>query len=161
MESARPATPTDLDGLAELWATGIRGLASTRGGAQLAAALGGAHVADRRAVLHQVLDDPDQLLISGLLDGAVFGVGVAHLARQADRLTAVVDGVYVADGAREVGVGEAIVDVVVDWATARGATGVDAPALPGDRAAKAFFETHGFVARLLVMHRELPGPGGP
>ena len=33
---------------------------------------------------------------------------------------------------------------------------MDAPALPGSRPAKAFFEDHGFVARLLVMHRPLP-----
>jgi hypothetical protein len=34
-----------------------------------------------------------------------------------------------------------------------GCVGVDAPALPGSRSAKAFFEDNGFIARMLVMHR--------
>ena len=36
----------------------------------------------------------------------------------------------------------------------RGASAVDAFALPGHRAAKNFFETAGFTARALVMHHE-------
>ena len=33
--------------------------------------------------------------------------------------------------------------------------GIDATALPGHRATKNFFETHGFTARALAMHRRL------
>ena len=35
--------------------------------------------------------------------------------------------------------------------------GVDATALPGDRLTKNFFESNGFTARLLIMHRRLDG----
>ena len=42
-------------------------------------------------------------------------------------------------------------------AIAVAAGAMDAPALPGSRPAKAFFEDNGFVARLLVMHRPLAG----
>jgi GNAT superfamily N-acetyltransferase len=59
---------------------------------------------------------------------------------------------YVEPGARGVGVGEAIVSVLVEHFEAFGCVGVDAQALPGSREAKAFFETHGFVTRALVMH---------
>jgi hypothetical protein len=37
----------------------------------------------------------------------------------------------------------------------RGCSGVDATALPGNRATKNFFEESGFTARLLVMHHRL------
>jgi ribosomal protein S18 acetylase RimI-like enzyme len=59
--------------------------------------------------------------------------------------------------AREVAVGEAIADRLVAFCRDARCTGIDAYALPGNRAAKNFFETHGFTARLLVMHRRLDG----
>ncbi len=62
--------------------------------------------------------------------------------------------------AREVGVGEAVLARALEWATARGCIGVDAWALPGERATKNFFEAAGFTARLLVVHRSLR-PSGP
>jgi ribosomal protein S18 acetylase RimI-like enzyme len=60
---------------------------------------------------------------------------------------------YVEPEARGVGVGEAIVGLLMDHFDQAGCRGVDAFALPGNRQAKAFFETHGFVTRMLVMHR--------
>jgi len=61
--------------------------------------------------------------------------------------------------AREVGVGEAMADALVAHCDDRRCIGIDAPALPGHRAAKNFFEAHGFTARALVMHRRLdPAP---
>jgi hypothetical protein len=53
-----------------------------------------------------------------------------------------------------------MIELVVAWCAARGCAGVDAPALPGNRPAKAFFEDNGFVARLLVMHQPLPRSDG-
>ena len=53
------------------------------------------------------------------------------------------------------GVGEALVADLVEVATARGCLGIDAPALPGHRQTKNFFEGQGFTARLLTMHRPL------
>ncbi len=57
--------------------------------------------------------------------------------------------------ARDVGVGEKLLDTVIDWSARRGATGVDVHVLPGMRTSKNFLEGSGFVARLLVMHRQL------
>jgi hypothetical protein len=57
-------------------------------------------------------------------------------------------------------VAEAMVAALDDWARTLGCAGIDAPALPGNRAAKAFFEGQGFLARLLVMHRPLPPDEG-
>jgi L-amino acid N-acyltransferase YncA len=66
-----------------------------------------------------------------------------------------VEQIYVEPGARSVGVGEAILDLLIVEATERGAIGIEALALPGDRATKNFFETHGMVARAIIVHRRL------
>ena len=60
---------------------------------------------------------------------------------------------YVEEGARSVGVGEAMIAELVAFASRAGCIGVDALALPGARAAKNFFEESGFTARIIVMHR--------
>jgi hypothetical protein len=62
---------------------------------------------------------------------------------------------YVEVGAREVGVGEALVNELLAWFSAEGCTDVDALALPGDRRTKQLYETSGFKARLLTLHRPL------
>ena len=50
-------------------------------------------------------------------------------------------------------------DAVLAWAGEQGCVGVDALALPGDRATKNFFETFGLVARAIVVHRDLHAGG--
>jgi len=62
---------------------------------------------------------------------------------------------FVEEAARAVGVGEAIIEFVLEQLRAAGCHGVDAYALPGHRDAKNFFEEQGLTARLLVMHRTL------
>ena len=41
---------------------------------------------------------------------------------------------------------------ILTWCRARDCRGIDAIALPGNRATKNFFEASGFTARMLVMH---------
>jgi GNAT superfamily N-acetyltransferase len=74
------------------------------------------------------------------------------------RLLGIVRTLYVEPPGRAIGVGEAIMDMVISWCTSLRCVGIDAPALPGARHAKAFFEDEGFVARLLIMHRPLGEP---
>ena len=64
-------------------------------------------------------------------------------------------------GARDVGVGEELIGEVLRWCEQRDCIGVDALALPGNRATKNFFETFGFTARLLVLHRKLAPSAEP
>ena len=66
-----------------------------------------------------------------------------------------IDDIFVEDEAREVGVGEAMVNDLIDWCEERKCIGIDAMALPGHRATKNFFEKFGFTARKLVMHQRL------
>ena len=106
--------------------------------------------------LEASLTDPARFLACGTIDGTTVGYAAARVDDLPDgsRL-AVVDDIYTLPEARGVGVGEALMDLVLDWARAEGATGVDAIALPGMRDTKNFFETFGLVARAIVVHRSL------
>jgi GNAT superfamily N-acetyltransferase len=103
-----------------------------------------------------LLDAPDAVVVVGTIDDVV--VGFAHAVAEAlpggDEL-AVLGGLYVDPGAREVGVGEAMMELVLGWCGDRRAIGIDAVALPGDRATKNFFERFGLTARAIVVHRSL------
>ena len=106
------------------------------------------------------LDDPDSAVWVGLIDGTPVGYAAAavELLQSGDRLGRVTD-LYVTTAARDVGVGEELIGEVLQWCEQRGCAGVDSLALPGNRATKNFFETFGFTARLLVLHRRLAPAG--
>jgi GNAT superfamily N-acetyltransferase len=103
-----------------------------------------------------LVDAAHAVVVVGVIDDVV--VGFAHAVGETlpdgDEL-AVLGGLYVDPGAREVGVGEAMMDLVLEWCRGRGAVGIDAVALPGDRATKNFFERFGLTARAIVVHRSL------
>jgi GNAT superfamily N-acetyltransferase len=154
VEAARPAVETDLPAVAEL-AADLRSAAATQRGGPLWAVYEALpsptveHLAGR-------LDDPQLATIVGTLDDVVLAYGLAHLTTVRDsRTLAVVDELLVAEPARAVGLGEAVLAALVAWAASHDALGIDATALPGDRTAKNFFEAAGFTARRLVMHSTL------
>ena len=154
MERARPALPADGPRLTALDEAALQEIAGRRGGAALAAdILGGRRIAD---LVSGAIEDPDALVAAGEYHGVVLGVAVAR-AEPAGGSAARVEVLYVDPEVRAVGIGEALLGAVEAWASARGCSGMDAVALPGHREAKSFFETHGMVARALVMHRDLPG----
>jgi GNAT superfamily N-acetyltransferase len=108
-------------------------------------------------VFLDALTNTDRLVVVGTLDTVEVGFALARYEIVGLTPIGHVEAIYVEPAARGVGVGEALVEAITEWCDRRGCRGVDAPALPGNRPAKAFFEDHGFVARLLVMHRPLPG----
>ena len=150
METARPATPADIGTLAGLWEGAVSELDGQRGGSLLAGAL---IQADTASFLARAMTDPERIVVLGFIDDVAVGLASAHLDRTGREPVTTLELIYTDPLARQVGVGEAMLDVVTAWSGDRGAAGVDAPALPGNRAAKSFFETQGFQARLLVMHR--------
>jgi GNAT superfamily N-acetyltransferase len=152
MEGAKRAGPDDLDALARLWRDAVAELDGQRGGALLAGTL--SHP-DLEQFLRLGLEDPDRVFILGLIDGRAVGLAAAVCQRAGREPVASVDLVFVEPDVRREGVADAMIVAVHDWARAKGCAGIDAPALPGNRAAKAFFEGQGFLARLLVMHRPL------
>jgi GNAT superfamily N-acetyltransferase len=157
VEHARPATLDDLDVVAALWDMGVAELDGQRGGDLLA---GGLVRPDLVRSLRAVLSDRERLVTLGFLESVPVGLASTYCDRDRREPVGVVELIYVEFEARQVGVAEAMLDVVMPWCAAQGCVGVDAPALPGSRPAKAFFEDNGFLARLIVMHRRLPDATG-
>jgi GNAT superfamily N-acetyltransferase len=160
VETARRAAESDVPALADLWRTAAAAARAARGGAALLAELPALDAVDD--VLRSGLDAPDRVVVAGSFDDAVVGIATARVHRPVSaphRPLAVVEVLYVDPEARGVGVGEAMMDVVLRWGEKAGCHGIDAPALPGARDAKAFFETMGMVTRALIMHRPIT-PGG-
>jgi GNAT superfamily N-acetyltransferase len=155
VERARAAVDADAGRLVELADEALAEISARRGGSQLAHdVLAGRSVPQAVAA---AMANPDAEVIVGELNGAALGIGMASIDHT--RSTATVELLYVEPEARAVGLGEVMLDALAAWAGSRGCTAIDAAALPGSREAKAFFETHGMVARLLVMHRALAGAG--
>jgi ribosomal protein S18 acetylase RimI-like enzyme len=171
MESARLANHHDVDRVAQLWGHAWAELGAQRGGSQLVRSI--APAPPWSQFLLDALHRPDRVLAVGSIDNVVVGFGYGEVGQlaaltppgshaheghppgpaSADELVGEIEILYVEPEARGVGVGEAIVGVLMAHFDAAGCIGVDAFALPGNREAKAFFETHGFVTRMLVMHR--------
>lgn len=159
MEGCRAATDDDLPRLAELARLAVAELAPTKGGDVWAAREARGEPVE--AGLKADLTDPDCRVLCGTVDEAVIGYAVVRLERLRDggRLGVLSD-IFVEPGAREVGVGEAMVTSVIDWCREAGCIGIDSFALPGNRTTKNFFETFGFTARMLVVHHRLGADAG-
>jgi GNAT superfamily N-acetyltransferase len=110
--------------------------------------------------LRQWLVDPGAYLAIGTVEEVTLGMALARLEILRDGVClGRLEWLWVESGAREIGLGAELMDLVVAWARGRGATRLDAYALPGNRGAKNFLETAGFSARLIVMHRSLGESG--
>ncbi len=90
------------------------------------------------------------------IDQVDLGFAIAHTEPLRNEVIhAIIDEIYVDPGARAVGLGEMLMEAVIEWAKSQNASSIDAIALPGDRETKNFFEMSGFTARLLIMHSRL------
>ena len=69
-----------------------------------------------------------------------------------------VERLYVDPQARELGLGEEMLDQLMDFAARTGVERIESTALPGDRETKNLFERFGMKARLLVVSRRLTEP---
>jgi ribosomal protein S18 acetylase RimI-like enzyme len=91
--------------------------------------------------------------IDGVPVGFLLVCDESLLPRGGGRTIAAARFIYTQPEARQVGVGEAMMDSWMEDAGSRGVALFDAYVSPGHREAKNFFESHGFVARSIVMHR--------
>ena len=156
MEAARAGAHTDVGAVTQLARQAIEELRPNRGGQIWS--LREAHAEPLSPVFDAAASgaDPTVHLVVGTVDDVVVGYGMARMETlHDDRLLAVVTDLYVDPQARAIGVGEAMMDLLVERATSLGAVGIDALALPGDRHTKNFFETFGLTARAIVVHRSL------
>jgi len=155
-ETARVATNGDLAQIVELAREAVNEQRDSRGGPVWSRREARRDPAES---LECALADSHQLVVAGLLDDVIMGYAVLRIEQLADGgMLAVVDDLYVEPEARGVGLGETIMDLLVAHATERGCFGIDALALPGNRATKNFFETFGLTARAIVVHRSLGPP---
>jgi len=154
VEAARPATGDDLARMAELARAAVAEQRAAKGGDVWARSEGRLEPPD--ASIRAAVDDPAVLCLAGTIDGVIVGYAIARVETLADggRLARLTD-LYVEPGARDVGVGEALLDRVLEWARGQGCFGIDAVVLPGNRDTKNFFESAGMVARAIVVHRAL------
>ena len=155
VEAARLASSDDLPRLVELARAAIAELRSTKGGELWARHEARAEPVEQSLVAD--LTDDHTLVLAGTIDDAVVGYAVAATEALHDgSVLARVTDLYAEPEAREVGVGEMLLDAVIAWATEQGCVGVDSLVLPGNRETKNFFESFGLVARAIVVHRALP-----
>ncbi|MGI9642135.1 MAG: GNAT family N-acetyltransferase [Acidimicrobiia bacterium] len=152
-ESTRQAQLDDLEVVVEILEEGRAGIADARGGPLWL---------HRQAVapplpgpIGQAIDATDWLVQVAEIDDVPLGVLVGEVEVVHHQAVGVVREVYVTPGARGVGLGELLMDAMLDWSARNGCVGVDGYALPGDRATKNYFETFGLVARGIVVHRRL------
>jgi GNAT superfamily N-acetyltransferase len=160
----REARLADIGELVSLYCSARAELAEMRGGKVLLGLgereRGGGDLAGTFA--RQLSEPTSWLVVAALSRGPGLGTGnlagygactVVELGR--GELLGSIDELYVKPEARRGGLGRALASALLDWCRQRGCSGVDAKALPGNRAVKSFFEGEGFTARLLVMHRRL------
>jgi GNAT superfamily N-acetyltransferase len=158
VEAVRPAAAEDAPRLRDLAGELVAGLLAQRDGPLL---FGPANDGvDAEALVGGIAgaaDAADRLVLVGTFDDVVTGFAGGHVERDRRGTGArgVLDACYVEPGARGVGIGRLLVESMVSWFEGHGVDGVDSTALPGDRGAKNFFESAGFKARMLTMHRPL------
>jgi ribosomal protein S18 acetylase RimI-like enzyme len=153
-EQVRRANPQDLGRVAVLATDAIAELEPTKGGAVWARRE--ARPLPVEGSLAADLASEDHEMVVGTLDDVVLGYGVARVERLRDgSLLGVVEDLYVDPGARDLSLGEVMMDHLLAWCAERGCFGVDSLALPGNRATKNFFERFGLVARAIVVHKPL------
>jgi len=156
MERVRQATTEDLDRLVELVAGFVADRARHRGGDLVRDDdAGGVSPEPVVGSLAAYVSDPGRAALVGTLDDWVAGAALCRVDDGGAGRRGVLDLCFVESGAREVGLGHLLLDEALGWFRDAGCTGVDGTAHPGDRGAKNFFESAGFKARLLVMHRPL------
>jgi ribosomal protein S18 acetylase RimI-like enzyme len=152
--AARHATPRDIDILESLYRSLEREMADLHAMWPIA---DGLDEPVRDSFLAE-LDDPDTLILIGEIDGYPFGFLLARveetLTQGGGQQVGAIRAIFVDHEAREVAVGEAMRDMVMDELRKRGITKFDAHVLPGHRLAKNFFESGGFSARSIIMFHD-------
>ncbi len=152
-EAARLATVDDVDSIDRISGDVAAETAEKRGGPLFLRRESGGAAGARALAL---LGSDAGFGVIGSYDDVPFGYSLVEIETLDDggRL-ARIDDLAVLSEARASGIGEAMMNLVLDEARARGCFGVDSRALPGDRETKNFFESFGLKARMLVVHRTL------
>lgn len=141
------AEPDDVAELARLEQLARCNIADARGGAL------------RLAECHPIQDwsalvgQADTLIFIASLETVPVGYMVLELSSA--RARGIITHAFVEDGARELGLGDAMVEHAIAAVRQRGLAGIEATALPGDRETKNLFERAGLTARKITVYKSL------
>ncbi|MDQ1373369.1 MAG: hypothetical protein QOJ09_707 [Actinomycetota bacterium] len=154
-EGARRAELDDVPRIAELARAAREEMAVLRGGPLFVAREARPEPLEENLAA-ELADADHHLLLAGTVDDVVLGYAAVRAEElRTGNVLGVITDLYVEPEARAVGIGEHLMEAALVWCNEKGASAVDAYALPGDRSTKNFFEMSGFTARLLVMHHKL------
>lgn len=144
----RRAEAGDLAALALLEAEARAALVDARGGAAL--------LAERTAIgdWSTALADPARVVWVATIDGVVLGYLELVLPAEPGGIGQVRQ-VYVHPEARELGLGDELLDLAIGATIAAGGVAIESVALPGDRETKNLFERAGLTARLITVAKRL------
>ncbi len=143
----RRATATDAADLELLQDLARHGLEPVRGGALRLAEC--APVTDWLALN----SDPQRAIFVGTLDDAVVSYMVVELSPEKHR--GLITHAFVETEARELGLGDAMLEMAIAVVRKAGLAGIEAVALPGDRETKNMYERAGLTARKLTVYKSL------
>ena len=151
IEAARPATTDDLPVIVELY----RSAAEEQRNLRQTWADFDARPEPAEQSLRADLEDRDAFAVVGTIDDVPIGYAVGRLVAglpQVGGRRLIITDIYVDPEARAVGVGELIVNELLQWGRDHDARNAEARVLPNFRDAKNFCEENGFTGRVLVMH---------
>ncbi len=94
-------------------------------------------------------------IVIGEYDNYPLGYMLIELLTIDDKFATNIHEVFVDADAREVGIGEVIMDFAIDWSRANGSALIMGRTFPGDRATKNFFERFRITARLIEVSKDL------
>lgn len=150
--SVRPAGSGDIDALSAAHLLGQAAVVDARGGPLDTLLRGRGNPVE--PTFEADLAEAGTHVWVGTADDAFAGYCVLKIEtlRNDERLGVVHD-LWVHPSARGIGIGYALMRRATDTAIDAGCRGIDARALPGDRATKNFFESFGLVARAIEVHK--------
>lgn len=143
--SVRRLVVDDVELVTYLEAIAREAIVDQRGGAAL--------LAEQPAVVSwaDLVDDDQHPVWVGDIDSTP--VGYLEAVRLGDTLR--VQQVFVHHGARELGLGDALLAAAVEHARRTGCTTLEGSALPGDRLTKNLYERAGITARKIILSTRL------
>jgi GNAT superfamily N-acetyltransferase len=146
----RPSDRNDHSAVCDMDRRGRSKLVGTRGG--------DAWLAEHPPIDEHLNASGFRILVAEL-SGAVVGFSSSFDTDERERgRVCFVDRIFVDEGAREIGCGDALLAEEISRALARECALIEAHALPGDRETKNLYERAGITARLITVSKRLSGP---
>ena len=116
------------------------------------------HDIDQISPTHKHLaavDAQDERLVVGCIDDIVVGYGLAHLSPTTAGQLCMISELVVHPEAQAIGVGSEVLAEVRAWAIEQSCQAIESQVLPGNRAAKNFFERVGMKTRKMRVSADL------